>query len=165
MSSEGGKDSEDPDLDSLCAMFRARVHNWLKVLHCSFPAKSLLHLPGTCKPKEGTKLFSGSPAYKTPVCPPSNFTYTSRKETPRSNHHLTTTSPVKHSLHGLTHLPLKTPHLRKSKIHLLTFLVAHDLQQPVFTCFSSVLRPAEPGFPYDLFAFFCLSINQFKLNS
>ncbi|MED6253231.1 hypothetical protein ATANTOWER_024811 [Ataeniobius toweri] len=92
-------------------MFRARVHHWLKVLHCASPTKSLHLLPGTCKPKEGTSVFCRSPTCKTPSCPPSNFTYTSWKETHRNNNHLTTTSPVKLSLCGVTHLPLETPFL------------------------------------------------------
>ncbi|MEQ2241365.1 hypothetical protein ILYODFUR_024537 [Ilyodon furcidens] len=58
MSSEGGKDSEDPDLDSLCAMFRARVHNWLKVLHCSSqPRVSFTFL----EPASPKKVLSSSP--------------------------------------------------------------------------------------------------------
>ncbi|KAK5613048.1 hypothetical protein CRENBAI_002567 [Crenichthys baileyi] len=71
-----------------------------------FPIKSFRHLPGTCKPKEGTNCSSGSPACKTPACPPSNFRYTTWKETQRNN--LTTTSPVKLSLSHVTHLPLET---------------------------------------------------------
>ncbi|MEQ2298962.1 hypothetical protein AMECASPLE_010526 [Ameca splendens] len=35
-------------------MFRAHVRIWLKALHCVFPTKSLLQLPGTCEPKEGS---------------------------------------------------------------------------------------------------------------
>ncbi|MED6238676.1 hypothetical protein ATANTOWER_027368 [Ataeniobius toweri] len=50
-----------------------------------FPIKSLSHLPGTCKPKEGTNCSSGSPACKTLACPPSNFRYTTWKETQRNN--------------------------------------------------------------------------------
>ncbi|MEQ2305691.1 hypothetical protein AMECASPLE_000588 [Ameca splendens] len=78
---------------------------------------SLLQLPGTCEPKEGTNLSSGSPACKTPACPPSNFTYTTCKETQRNNHHLNTTSPVKLSLCGVTHLSLETPILRNISLH------------------------------------------------
>ncbi|MEQ2272011.1 hypothetical protein XENORESO_012998, partial [Xenotaenia resolanae] len=41
-----------------------------------FPIKSLLQLPETWEPKEGTNLSSGSPACKNPAFPPSSFTYT-----------------------------------------------------------------------------------------
>ncbi|MEQ2233531.1 hypothetical protein ILYODFUR_022810 [Ilyodon furcidens] len=122
-------------------MFRARVHHWLKVLHCASPTKSLHLLPGTCKPKKGTSVFCRSPTCKTPSCSPSNFTYTSWKETHRNNNHLTTTSPVKLSLCGVTHLPLETPFL------------------------PNLHQPAVPGFPDDPVAFSSLSINQFNLNS
>ncbi|MEQ2238338.1 hypothetical protein ILYODFUR_032260 [Ilyodon furcidens] len=88
-------------------MFPVRVR--LKALHCVSLIKSLLQLPGTCKPKESTDLSTGSPACKTPACPPSNFTYTTWKETQRNNNHLNTTSPVKLSLRGITPLPLETP--------------------------------------------------------
>ncbi|MEQ2241495.1 hypothetical protein ILYODFUR_025913 [Ilyodon furcidens] len=56
--------------------------------------------------QEGTNFSSGSPARKTPACPPSNFTYAVWKE--RNNNRLTTTSPVKLSLRGITHLALET---------------------------------------------------------
>ncbi|MEQ2249195.1 hypothetical protein ILYODFUR_026942 [Ilyodon furcidens] len=102
---KSGKDSEDPDLEFLCTMFRAQVHICLKVLNLT-QAKTLLQPPGTCKPKEVTNPLSGSPACETPACPPSNFIYTSWKETHRNNHHFTTTSPLKLSLRGLTHLLL-----------------------------------------------------------
>ncbi|MED6250825.1 hypothetical protein ATANTOWER_011161 [Ataeniobius toweri] len=90
-------------------MFRAPVRSWLKALHSASLPESLLQLPGICKPKEGTNLFSSPPASKTPACPPTNFTYTSWKEIQRNNHHLTTTSPVKLSVCGVTYLPLETP--------------------------------------------------------
>ncbi|MED6249183.1 hypothetical protein ATANTOWER_010565 [Ataeniobius toweri] len=119
-------------------MFQAPVRIWLKTLHCASPIKRLLQLPGTCKPKEGTNLSSGSSACKTPACPCSNFTYTTWKETQRKNHHLTTTSLFKLVLRGITQLPLETPLL------------------------PNMRQPAEPGFPDDSVAFSCLSMTQFN---
>ncbi|MEQ2228770.1 hypothetical protein ILYODFUR_012216 [Ilyodon furcidens] len=60
-------------------------------------------LPGTCQPKEGTNLFSGSPACKTPatpVHPPISHTPPGRK--PKGT---ITTSPVKLSLCDIIAFP------------------------------------------------------------
>ncbi|MEQ2244255.1 hypothetical protein ILYODFUR_015227 [Ilyodon furcidens] len=103
----------------------------MEVLHCAYPAKSLLTLPGTCVPR---KVLTTSPVNQLgnllPVHSPTPHTATWRKNREKLNH-CTTTSSVNLTLRGMTHLLLLETLSPPNKIG--------PLDDPaVFSCLSQV---------------------------
>ncbi|MEQ2181564.1 hypothetical protein GOODEAATRI_012869 [Goodea atripinnis] len=135
----------------------------MEVLHCAYPTKSLLTLPGTCVPR---KVLTTSPVNHLgnllPVHSPTPHTATWTKNREKLNR-CTTTSPVNLTLRGMTHLllleTLSPPNSKKdspsvhkctsppvSQTRLPHSLGVHQKSDPSTTqLFSSVCHRSATG--------------------